>query len=472
MGVKEFVQIDWANYILKLKGDQKMQRFRLLSVLSAVAILSMSLMGCGSATTPTPEVIATSSSQTDESDEPVVIKVLTMQQAGYTPDEMDEIAKRFSEQNPNVTVEVTYLGYDEIYDKLVTSVGVGGRPPYDVILVDQPWVSQFVGAGWLKDITAYVPDEYRSGIFDAGWNVTTIDGKIYGVPWMIDTKVFYYNTKLLEAAGYSEPPTTWEEMEDMALTMKEKGLVEYPIIWSWAQAEAAVCDFVVLLYGNGGEFMDANGKPAFNSERGVEVLSWMVNSIEKGITNPSSIASVEDDVLNVFVQGEAAFALNWPYMYEIAQFNEDMSQITGQADLALNPVFKQGRDAGIESATVDGSMAFAITDASPYADEAWAYLEFLTSKPIQMEFSAHLPPVWSSAYQSPDLETLIEQSPANDVLMPAFSAQFQFAHTRPKVPYYTEASTALQLAIQEALGGLKSPQEALDAAANTMLELQ
>ena len=461
-----------------------MQRFRLLSMLAVVAILSMSLASCGPTATPTPqvvketvvvpqtvEVVATPSPQPETPGEPVVIKVLTMQQAGYTPDEMDEIASRFSEQNPNVTVEVTYLAYDEIYDKLVTSVGIGGRPPYDVILVDQPWVSQFVEAGWLKDITAYVPDEYKEGIFETAWNVTTIDGKIYGVPWMIDTKVFYYNTDLLAAAGYDAPPTTWEEMEEMALAMKDQGLVEYPIIWSWAQAEASVCDFVVLLYGNGGEFFDAAGQPAFNDERGVEVLSWMVDSINEGVTNPSSIASVEDDVLNVFVQGEAAFALNWPYMYEIAQFNEDTSQITGKVGLALNPVFQKGRDAGIESATVDGSMAFAITAGSPYADAAWKYLQFLTSKPIQMEFSAHLPPVWSSAYQDPDLQTLLEQNPANQVLMPDFSAQFQYAHTRPQVPYYTEASTALQLALQEALGGMKSPQEALDQAADTILEL-
>ena len=67
----------------------------------------------------------------------------------------------------------------------------------------------------------------------------------------------------------------------MAKVMKDKGLVEYPIVWSWAQAEAAICDWVVLLYGNGGTFLDEQGQPAFNNEKGVETLTWMVQVCQR-----------------------------------------------------------------------------------------------------------------------------------------------------------------------------------------------
>jgi multiple sugar transport system substrate-binding protein len=46
-----------------------------------------------------------------------------------------------------------------------------------------------------------------------------------------------------------------------------------------------------------------------------------------------------------------------------------------------------------------------------------------------------------------------------------FSEQFPYAHVRPKVAFYPEASKALQLALQEALTKQKSPQQALDDAA-------
>jgi len=55
--------------------------------------------------------------------------------------------------------------------------------------------------------------------------------------------------------------------------------------------------------------------------------------------------------------------------------------------------------------------------------------------------------------------------------VPAFQAQFPYANERPTVPYYNEGSAALQLAIQEALTGVKTPQAALDEAAATWVTL-
>jgi ABC-type glycerol-3-phosphate transport system substrate-binding protein len=62
-------------------------------------------------------------------------------------------------------------------------------------------------------------------------------------------------------------------------------------------------------------------------------------------------------------------------------------------------------------------------------------------------------------------------SPTNPVTVPAFQGQFPYANERPTVPYYNEASAALQLAIQEALTGGKPPQQALDEAAATWVKL-
>ncbi len=402
--------------------------------------------------------------------EPVVIKVLAMQQAGYTPDEMNEIAERFTKEHPNIKVEVSYLSYDELYDKLVTSMA-GSKPPYDIFLVDDIWYAQFSSAGWLLDITDRVDAETKAGIFDAAWDITTVDGKIWGMPWMLDQEMFYYNTEMLKKAGYDAPPKTWEELEEMGMKMKEMGIVEYPIIWSWAQAEASICDFVALLYGNGGVFFDENNEPAFNNERGVQTLTWMKDSIDEGLSNPSSLASVEEDVRSVFSQGKAAFAVNWSYMYELAQFNKEESQITGQVGLALMPVFEQGKKEGVVSSTIDGSMGFSIATKSEHPDEAWEYLKFLTSEPIQMEFSAHLPPAWKTAYEGDNLQKLLSENESNKVLVPVFSEQFKYSYVRPKVTYYTDASTTLQLALQEALNGSKTPEKALNNAADAIKKM-
>ncbi len=393
----------------------------------------------------------------------VVIQVVSMDQAGMTPEEMREIADKFEAANPGIRIETTFVLYDGLRDLLVTSIS-SDPPAFDVVLVDDIWFSEFADAGWILDVSERITPEMREGIFEAAWEITTVDGVVYGMPWLLDQKYFFYNTRILAEAGFDAPPTTWEEVAEMSRAMKEQGLVEYPMIWSWAQIEAVVPDFVTLLYGNGGQFFNEDNEPVFNDEKGVQTLQWMVDMIEEGLVNPSSIAAAEEDVRNVFSQGQAAFATNWLYMYDLAQ-DPNESQVAGEVGIALMPAFESAKAEGIESSTNDGSMGFAVTSGSEHPDEAWAFIEYLTSEPIQIEYSAHQLPIWQTAFDEP---ALIE---ANPVTVPAFAQQFPWSHVRPKVPYYAEASRILQLAIQEALTGAASPQDALDDAVEEIREL-
>jgi multiple sugar transport system substrate-binding protein len=393
----------------------------------------------------------------------IVLNLLAMDQAGMTPDEMAEIIARFEEANPGIRVEPQFVLYDGLYDTIVTSVS-SNPPSFDIILVDDIWYAGLSDAGWVLDISDRITQEQRDGIFEAAWDITTVNDVVYGLPFLLDQKYFYYNTRILEAAGFSEAPRTWEEVASMSAAIKEQGLVEYPMIWSWAQLEAVVPDFVTLLYGNGGQFFDENNQVAFNDEVGVATLQWMVDMIDQGLVNPASITSAEEDVRNVFSAGNAAFATNWLYMYSLTQDPAE-SQVVGEVAMSLMPSFEAGQAAGIESSTNNGSMGFAITAGSQNPDAAWQFLSYLTSEPIQIEFSAHQLPTWQTAF---DEAALLE---ANPVTVPIFAEQFPYSHVRPKVPYYNEASRILQIAIQEALTGAASPQDALNSAAEQIAEI-
>jgi multiple sugar transport system substrate-binding protein len=395
----------------------------------------------------------------------VVLNLLTMDQAGMTPDEMSEIIARFEEAHPGVRIEPQFVLYDGLYDTIVTSVS-SNPPAFDIILVDDIWYAGFAEAGWVLDVTDRVTPEMRKGVFEAAWDITTVNDVVYGLPFLLDQKYFFYNTEILAAAGYDAPPRTWEEVAEMSRKIKANG-VEYPMIWSWAQIEAVVPDFVTLLYGNGGQFFDENNQPAFNDEIGVATLQWMVDMTNEGLVNPASITSAEEDVRNVFSAGNAAFATNWLYMYGLAQDPAE-SQVAGKVGMALMPVFQSALDKDIESSTNNGSMGFAITAGSEHPDEAWAFLEFLTSEDIQIEFSEHQLPIWQTSFEE---SSLVEANDINKVTVPMFAEQFPWSHVRPKVPYYNEASRILQLAIQEALVGSKTPQEALDGAAAEIMEV-
>ena len=108
---------------------------------------------------------------------------------------------------------------------------------------------------------------------------------------------------------------------------------------------------------------------------------------------------------------------------------------------------------------------------TPHPDETWKFLAYLTSNPVQTKFSAEMLPIWQADFQGDALNKLLAATPTNPVTVPAFLGQFPYANERPTVAYYNEASSALRLAIQEALTGVKPPQQALDDAAAKWVEL-
>src|SRR5260221_8950197 len=117
--------------------------------------------------------------------DPVTIHVITQAQAAMTNDEMDAVAKEFMAANANVKVEMEYVSYDALHDKITT--GMAATPPaYDVIMVDTIWYAEFVKAGYLTDETSKITKDMRDKPFQTAWNVVTIGDKVYGRPWLLD----------------------------------------------------------------------------------------------------------------------------------------------------------------------------------------------------------------------------------------------------------------------------------------------
>ncbi len=427
-----------------------MRTFYKVTLLALVFILAFGVAGCGS------QAPAANKG-------PVTIHVLTMDQAAMKPAEIDAIAREFESKNPDIKVSMEYVGYDYIHDKIVT--GMAANPPaYDAAMIDVIWPDEFIKAGYLLDVTSRITPDMKSGIFPAAWLGVTRNSKIYGMPWLMDVKYFMYNKDILQKAGFSNPPATWEELVEQAKVIKQKGLVEFPITWSWNQKEGVVCDYTALLFGNGGAFVDSAGKPVFNNDKGVAVLQWMKQTIDEGVTNPAAVSSDEGATEAAFLAGKAAYALNWLNQYSDSN-DSTKSQVVGKVAFAPMPVFKAGADAGIKSSSVDGSSSFAIMATSRYPDATWKFLTYLTSNDVQTRYSAEMLPIWQADFQGDAMKTLLDANPTNSVTVPAFLGQFPYANERPTVAYYNEASAALQLAIQEALTGVKTPKQALDEAA-------
>ncbi|MCM5552255.1 extracellular solute-binding protein [Pleomorphomonas sp. NRK KF1] len=379
------------------------------------------------------------------------INALFMAQAAYSEADVRAMTEAFTKANPDIKVNLEFVPYEGLHDKTVLAQGAGNA--YDVVLFDVIWPAEFAANNVLVDVSSKITDEMKAGVLPGAWTTVKYDEKFYGMPWILDTKYLFYNKEILEKAGIANPPKTWEELAADAKIIKDKGILASPIAWSWAQAEAAICDYTTLVSAFGGDFLK-DGKPAFQSGGGLDALKYMVDSYTSGITNPNSKEFLEEDVRKVFENGDAAFALNWTYMYNMANDPKD-SKVAGKIGVVPAP----GVAGKSEASAVNGSMGLGITTASKHQDEAWKYIVFMTSQATQNAYAKLSLPIWASSYEDPAV------TEGQEELIAAAKTGLAVMYPRPTTPKYQEISVALQQAIQEALLGQSSPEDALKTAA-------
>lgn len=379
------------------------------------------------------------------------LSALFMAQAAYSEDDVRAMTEAFTKANPDVTVNLEFVPYEGLHDKTVLAQGSGGG--YDVVLFDVIWPAEFATNNVLVDISDRITPEMKEGVLPGAWTTVEYEGKRFGLPWILDTKYLFYNKEILEKAGIQNPPKTWAELAEQAKIIKDKGILETPISWSWAQAEAVICDYTTLVSAYKGDFLK-DGKPAFQTDGGLDALNYMVESYSAGLTNPNSKEFLEEDVRRVFQNGEAAFALNWTYMYNMANDPKE-SKVAGKVGVVPAP----GVDGKSEVSAVNGSMGLGITTTSKHQDEAWKYIEFMTSQATQNAYAKLSLPIWTSSYDDPAV------SEGQEDMIAAAKVALGAMYPRPTTPKYQELSTALQIAIQEALLGQAKPEDALNSAA-------
>jgi multiple sugar transport system substrate-binding protein len=427
-------------------------------LIALLFVASLAAAACSSAATQVPA--QSQGTSASGGGEPVTLHVLLMKQAAYSDTDVAAMTAAFNKVHPNITIVPEFVAYDALHDKIVTAQ-VGGGGVYDLILVDTPWPAEMVKAGIITDITDKIPSDFSTGVFDAAWTAAKYNGKIYGVPWINDTKFFFYNEKLLSDAGITTAPKTWDEVEADAKAIKAKGEVTYPIISSWKQAEAVICEWTQIAAAMGGsDFVDAQGNARFNQGGGLAALKFMKKLLDEGLVDPASLGSTEDDVNAAMSTGKYAMTLNWTYGLSVMN-DPKSSKVAGQIKVAPSP-----GEGGVTTSGVNGGMSLAVTTTSKHPAEALEYALFLASETSQEMDVANALPMWKASFANPDV------TKNNPTLFAAANIQFAGLVARPVVPYYTKLSNALQDAIQQALLGKKTPEQALNDVAAKLPSFQ
>ena len=136
-------------------------------------------------------------------------------------DPMLEILAAFEEANPGIKVEFTAIPGPDYPAKLQTAIA--GGAPSDILGEQEGSIITQVAAGGelpFIDLTGKVD---ISGLTDTARGQVEVDGKVYGTPLASYTVGIAYQKPIFAEHGL-EPPTTWDELKDVAQALKDAGV--------------------------------------------------------------------------------------------------------------------------------------------------------------------------------------------------------------------------------------------------------
>lgn len=126
-------------------------------------------------------------------------------------DAYNEVFGEYRKINPYIG-EINYrkLPLETYKDDLLNALAAGNGP--DIFMIRNAWRGSF------EDKIAPAPDylltekQYRDTFVDVVAEDFVSGGKIYGAPLSADSLALYYNKDLFNAAGITDPPSTWEKL--------------------------------------------------------------------------------------------------------------------------------------------------------------------------------------------------------------------------------------------------------------------
>ncbi|MFC2969238.1 extracellular solute-binding protein [Acidimangrovimonas pyrenivorans] len=241
---------------------------------------------------------------------------------------------------------------------------VGGAP-LDMMWVSDSWLPEWAEAGWIAPVDGFDSlMKYNAEAEKFCTDSMTYNGRQYGLTYYTDFMAFLYDEEKVKAAGFDAPPSTWEEVVEQSLAMKEKGISDYPMMLAMAQESWLIEFMSALVYSHGGRFTDEGGKAIMQNADGgaVEALQWVVDAVSKHkIVSPGCVETGELSGLKAFASGNHAFAM--VAKYRLRMLNDPaQSQIAGNVKQALMPKGPKGDHATVGWMRFHGMSAQAAKD--------------------------------------------------------------------------------------------------------------
>lgn len=371
-----------------------------------------------------------------------------------------KLCDRFQAEHPEIDLRPVFAANDLATNEKFFTAVAAHKPP-EVIFVDGPQVAPWAEWGALEPLGSRCREAGITGddYFGPCWRQNLYNGDVWALTFCADPNFgFVWSKEAFRKAGLDpeKPPVTIEDLDRCAraLTRREGNeLVQIGLI-PWSQYGAANSIFT-WGWAFGGDFFeyDTNRITAADPQV-VKALEWMTTYAKQ--YDVTKIASLEKGFgaaeQNPFVTGKVAMmCLHIGGIADLARY---------APDLDYGVTFIPSPPGGEQHSSWVGGWCMAIPKGAANQDEAWEFIRWLAATPEGTKLIGTATGLFPGWKQSPYLASVQGKRHYGKFLRILQECR----HQRPVMPVQARYMRELSRAVDAAVYGKLTPQQALERA--------
>ena len=355
---------------------------------------------------------------------------------------MNVLIPKFESENPGIKVNAVSHEWAELHDKILVSASSKSLP--DVARCDIAWLPEFQKMGVLVALDEAMPDfaQVSGQLLDSAMSTAKIGGHYYALALNTNSKILFYNTAMLEAAGVAVPTTMDEWVSAVRALAGQNANGQQ--VWGWNEPALSGWNICPFIWSFGGSLTNEEQTVAtgyINSEATVKAVDTFATLVKEGAL--TGFNSGDIPMTDGFGTDRYAMMLEGPWKTaELAGAYPDVAY--GTAPIPAGE--------GGSTSVLGGEDIAMFTTANQ--DAAWKFMQFMTSEYAETAMA--------ECGQIPVNKAALESDTVKNASYAPFIEAIQTAKAHPTVAAWSEMDNELTNAMTAVVSGEKTAQEAMD----------
>ncbi len=275
-----------------------------------------------------------------------------------------EVIEMFEEQNPNVTIEAEYAGWEDYWQKLAPQAAANELP--DIVQMDLSYISQYAENGQLADLEPFIGEQIdNTNIPENTIEAGRINEGIYGFNLGSNALSFNYNPELLAEIGIDElpEPYSWDQYQEMSQKAVDAG-------YKFDTGMQADVFFNYYLRQHDARLYaeDGSGLGYEDDQLFVDFFTILKEQVDSGATaSPDELAQQAGPEDSSAMKGEGVGVFQWSNQFV------GIEELSDNLQFSIAPPPGEDLEAGL---FLKPSMYYSVSENSEHKEVAAEFIDF------------------------------------------------------------------------------------------------